>query len=67
MSWTDDPVRDAERHEAEQERQLQRLPVCCECDHPIQTDECYEMNGELLCPDCLKDNHKKWTEDYMEG
>lgn len=66
MSWTDDPVRDAERHEAEKERQLQRLPVCCECDQPIQTDECYEMNGELLCPDCLKDNHRKWVEDYVE-
>ena len=67
MSWTDDPVRDAERYEAEQEESLKRLPVCCECGEPIQTDECYEFNDELICPDCLRDNHKKWTEDYMEG
>lgn len=67
MSWTDDPVRDAERHAAEQEKWLKRLPVCCECDHPIQSDECFEFDGGLICPDCLKDNHKKWTEDYIEG
>ena len=66
MSWTDDPVRDAERYEAEQERQLQRLPVCCECGYPIQTDECYEFNDELICPDCLRDNHRKWVDDYVE-
>ena len=67
MPWTDDPIRDAERHEAEQERQLQKLPICCECGEPIQTDECYEFDGELLCPDCLMGNHRNWTEDYMEG
>lgn len=66
MCWTDDPVRDAERHEAEKERELQRLPVCCECDKPIQSDECYEINDELICPDCLKDNHRKWVDDYVE-
>ena len=66
MSWTDDPVRDAERHEAEQEEALQRLPVCCECGEPIQTDECYEFYGELICPKCLEDNHRKWVEDYVE-
>ena len=67
MPWTDDPVRDAERHEAEQERELQKLPRCSECGHRIQTDECYEFDGELICPGCLKDNHKKWTDEYIEG
>ena len=63
MSWTDDPVRDAERHDAEQEDWLKRLPVCYECDNPIQDDECYEINGELICPDCLNNNHRKWVSD----
>lgn len=66
MPWTDDPVRDAERYEAEKEERLKRLPVCCECDEHIQSDECYEINGELLCPDCLRDNHRKWVDDFVE-
>lgn len=65
MIWTDDPVMDAERYEAEREEALKRLPVCCECGEPIQTDECYDFEGELICPDCLSDNHRKWVEEYV--
>ena len=54
------------QHDAEQERKLQMLPKCSECDEHIQTDECYEINDELVCPDCLKQNHRKWVEDYCE-
>ncbi len=64
MMWTNDPVADAERYAAEQERKLDELPKCCECDHPIQTEKCFEFNGELMCPQCLKDYHEKWTEDF---
>lgn len=53
-------------HEAEQERWLQTLPRCCECDEPIQTDELYEINDELICPQCMENNHKKWTENFCE-
>ncbi len=66
MYFTDDPVRDAERYMADQERELQKLPRCCECDEPIQTEECYEINDELICPECLQKNHRKWTEDFCE-
>ena len=62
--WTDDPVKDAERHMARQEKQLESLPVCCECDKPIQSEHCFEINDELICPDCMNDNHRKWVEDY---
>lgn len=63
MSWTDDPVADFLRYDAEQEAKLEKLPICCECDHPIQSDECYEFNGEYICEECLNDNHRKWVED----
>ena len=65
MFLTGDPERDFDRHEAEQERELKKLPKCCECDNPIQSEECYEINDELICPECLKDNHRKWVEDYV--
>lgn len=54
------------RHEAEQQRQLERLPECSECGEPIQDEECYMFNDELICKQCLEDNHEKKTEDYME-
>jgi formylmethanofuran dehydrogenase subunit E len=50
-------------HDAEQERELAKLPVCYECGEPIQAEECYEINDELICPECLDRNHKKYTED----
>lgn len=53
-------------HEARQQRELDKRPQCCECDEPIQADKCYEINGELICPQCLVDNHQKNTEDYTE-
>lgn len=55
-----------EAHDAEQQRQLARLPECSECGEPIQTDECYEINGELICPDCLEENHRKLVDDYCD-
>ena len=51
-------------HEARLQRELDRLPVCCECDQPIQSEKCFEFNGDLICPECLKDYHEKNTEDF---
>ena len=49
----------------QQEEALEKLPECCECGEPIQTEECYEINGELICPECLEENHRKRTEDLV--
>lgn len=66
MYYTDNPVADYDRYSTDLAQELERLPKCCECEEPIQTDECYEINGELICPSCLEGNHKKWTDDYMD-
>lgn len=66
MYYSDDPVRDFMMHDAKQTRWLKKLPVCAECGEPIQDEHCYEINGELICEDCLNTNHKKRTEDYIE-
>ena len=52
-------------HETRQYRALRRRPVCEHCGEYIQSDECYEINGELICPDCMKD-FLKYTEDFVE-
>ncbi len=54
------------RYEEEHDRETKRLPVCAECDEPIQDEHCYEINGELICPHCLEENHRKFTDDYIE-
>lgn len=55
-----------EAHDAERQRELERLPRCSECDEPITTDALYEINDELICPDCMEKNHRKWVDDYCE-
>lgn len=65
MYTTDDPLRDFDRWDAEQARELDKLPECAECGEPIQTEECYEVNDELICPECLERNHRKWVDDYV--
>ena len=62
-----DPGIDFDRFNADEEAALARLPICAECDKPIQDEDCYEINGELICPRCLEENHKKSTERYIHG
>lgn len=64
--WSDDPVADFERHDAEQERELSKLPRCYECRHRIQSEECYDIGGNLICPGCLDKHYKVWTENFID-
>lgn len=64
--WVPDNYDILEAHEAKQQKTLDRLPRCSECDEPIQSETCYEINDELICEDCLKNNHKKWVEDFID-
>lgn len=66
MPYTDDPVADFKRHDKKQQDELDKLPQCCECDHPIQDEFCYEINGELVCENCMNDNHRKCVDDFRE-
>lgn len=65
--FTDNPLNDFHTHERQLEEALNRLPKCYECGEPIQDDHCFEINGEIICEECLNDNHRKWTEDLMEN
>ena len=66
MAYTDNPVEDFHRRDKEQSEWLDTLPICAECRHPIQDDECFEFEFGLICPDCLKDNHRRSTDDFIE-
>lgn len=43
----------------------ERLPVCSECDKPVASDFFYEINGEVICPECMEKYHKKEVSDYI--
>lgn len=66
MFYTDDPVKDHDRYQEEQDKQLQKLPKCSICDEHIQGDYFYEINDEVICEGCIKDNFRKPVEDYVE-
>ena len=64
--FSDDPLIDFERHDREQAKQLERLPVCERCGEPIQDDHLYLINDEFVCPECLERDFRKDTDDYVE-
>ena len=65
MYYSDNPVADFERWDRDQAEKLARLPVCSHCGEPIQDDFCFEINDELFCEDCMKDNFRRSTDNYI--
>jgi soluble lytic murein transglycosylase-like protein len=61
----DDPDIDFLRHDAEQQKELEKCPKCSMCDEYIQDDFLYEINDEVICEECLNDNFRKSVEDYV--
>lgn len=66
MFFTDDPVKDYDRYQEEQGKQLQKLPKCSCCKTHIQDEHLYEINDEVVCEECLNQNFRKNVEDYIE-
>lgn len=48
-----------------EEQWLAMRPLCSYCGHPIQDEDLYDFEGELYHEQCMNDNFKKRTEDYM--
>ena len=54
------------RHDAEQEAELEKRPVCSCCCHPIQDEFCYQVDEEILCAECMDYAYRVSTENLME-
>ena len=65
MAYTNDPIADFNSWDAEQQKQLARLPLCADCDEPIQDDYYYLINDEPICQDCLDSNYRKDTDLFI--
>ena len=66
MIWTDDPVADFERYDAILQEQLKQMPHCINCGEPIQDDHLFNIDGDLFCEECMVENFRRSTEDYVE-
>lgn len=66
MSWTGDPLRDFDIHEARQEAALNKRPRCAYCDEPIQDEHCYVINDEPVCEECLNEHYRYLTEELVD-
>ena len=59
MYYTDDPVADFDRYDAEQEKRLAELPECDYCGEKITDDYYYNINGDVICEECLKKHFRQ--------
>ena len=66
MYYTNNPIADAERYEADRERELKKYPVCCNCGEHIQDDYCYVIQGDIYCSDCLNDDFRVCVEQLID-
>ena len=65
MYYSNNPVWDAERYYQNCEKRKAQLPKCSECGEPITAECAYEVNGEIICEDCMTDNHRVWIDDLV--
>lgn len=66
MFYVPDALDMWEKHDAEQQAQLNRLPKCDVCDERIQDEYCYQINGSIICEHCMVEYFRKDTEDLMQ-
>lgn len=66
VHYSDDPVADYLRHDADKQKELERLPKCENCGEHIQDEYCYEINDEIICQKCLESIYRKDVRDWFE-
>lgn len=66
MSYTDNPVADYDAYDDERSEELDRLPVCDNCENPIQEEKFFYYRGDKICRECMETHFEVWTEDYIE-
>ena len=55
MTYIPDAYDQWKAHEAEQQAQLDELPMCCECGERIQQEDAVCINDNYICDHCLDD------------
>lgn len=66
MCYVPDNLDRWEMHDAEQERELAKLPKCDICGEHIQDEYCYEIHNELFCEHCMVEYFRKDVMDLID-
>lgn len=53
------------QYQQQQDSEEARLPKCEMCDEPMR-DYCWEIDGKIICEECLNDNYRKRVDDFVE-
>ncbi len=61
--YSDDPIADFHRHDAEQQKKLEKLPRCSECRERIQSEFAYYITDEWICENCIEEYRREVTTD----
>lgn len=60
-----DPLDDFDRLDRAEAEHHEQLPVCDDCGHTIDADHYFEIEGDILCEDCMEIRFRRNTEDYI--
>lgn len=66
MFYSDDPVRDADLHNAQQEREQARFPVCVYCNQAITDEKACKIDDEWWHTDCFVEQFETNIDNYFD-
>lgn len=52
-------------HQTEQDRKEEELPRCDYCNKRINDDYVYDIDGDIICEDCLRKHYRQPIENYI--
>lgn len=64
--FTNNPLADFHRFDAECEDRLERRPICECCKEHIQDDGAYETDDGLICEECMDGKISEWKNDHYQ-
>lgn len=59
--------RTPEQYFREELEELNKLPKCDICGDVIQDDCLFDLDGDLICENCMFLQFRRRTEDYLKG
>lgn len=59
-----DPHDDFGELDAKEARYYARLPKCERCKATIEEEDYFDIDGEILCEDCVKEKYQRKCHDY---
>lgn len=65
MCFIDDPLDAYADTTEELENAVEVLPICSDCEKPIEDEFCFVINGEPICEECM-DQYRQPTA-YLMG